>query len=208
LEGTNEKVVQSYEKFKDMGTPDVLDRLLKQASGQNFYNKSDYTLVGLTKDINNIGVIFDAYLNGFSENIKDILLNFNGGPEKGISPIYETVLRKDLLLIVTKKFVSSKIDLHPDKVCNHYMGTIFEILIRKLKETSNEKAGWYFTPRDIVSLMVNLVFDNETDKLQKEVAGINIYDPCCGTGGMLTTAKIICKKPIIKTLMFGFMDRK
>ncbi|MEI6820840.1 MAG: class I SAM-dependent DNA methyltransferase [Bacteroidota bacterium] len=200
LEGTHETVVKANEKFKDTASPEVLDQLLKKASGQNFYNKSDYTLLGLTKDINNIGINFDAYLKGFSENIKDILLNFSGGPEKGLSPIYETLLRKDLLLIVTKEFVSPKIDLHPDKVSNHDMGTIFEILIRKSKETSNEKAGQYFTPREIVRLMVNLVFANETEKLQKAGAGINIYDPCCGTGGMLTTAKDYLQETVNKNL--------
>ncbi len=189
LEETHQKVGQVYEKFKSQAAPEVLEQLLKQASGQQFYNTSDFTLVGLTKDVDNIGENFKAYLNGFSKNIKDILYNFSGGEEKGLSPIYETLLRKDLLLIVTKEFVSSKIDLHPDKVSNHGMGTIFEILIRKSKESSNEKAGQYFTPREIVRLMVNLVFANETEKLQKTGAGINIYDPCCGTGGMLTTAK-------------------
>lgn len=189
LEDTHEEVIKTYEKLKEKADPLVLDQFLKKASGSNFYNISGYTLAGLTKDPGNLGVNFDAYLNGFSENIKDILLNFSGGPEKGLSPIYETLLRKGLLLIVTKEFVSSKIDLHPDKVSNHDMGTIFEILIRKSKETSNEKAGQYFTPREIVRLMVNLVFTSETEKLKKEGAGINIYDPCCGTGGMLTTAK-------------------
>ncbi|MFI3219445.1 MAG: class I SAM-dependent DNA methyltransferase [Methylococcales bacterium] len=189
LEATHQKVGQEYEKFKELAAPEVLEQLLKQASGQQFYNTSDFTLVGLTKDVDNIGENFKAYLNGFSKNIKDILYNFSGGEEKGLSPIYETLLRKDLLLIVTKEFVSAKIDLHPDKVSNHGMGTIFEILIRKSKESSNEKAGQYFTPREIVRLMVNLVFSNETEKLQKTGAGINIYDPCCGTGGMLTTAK-------------------
>lgn len=200
LEATHDAVVKANEKFKNSASPEVLDQLLKKAAGQNFYNKSDYTLLGLTKDINNIGVNFDAYLKGFSENIKDILLNFSGGPEKGLSPIYETLLRKGLLLIVTKEFVSPKIDLHPDKVSNHAMGTIFEILIRKSKETSNEKAGQYFTPREIVRLMVNLVFANETDKLQKTGAGINIYDPCCGTGGMLTTAKDYLQETVNKNL--------
>lgn len=200
LEGTHEAVVKANEKFKDSASPEVLDQLLKKAAGQNFYNKSDFTLLGLTKDINNIGENFNSYLNGFSENIKDILLNFSGGPEKGLSPIYETLLRKDLLLIVTKEFVSPKIDLHPDKVSNHAMGTIFEILIRKSKETSNEKAGQYFTPREIVRLMVNLVFASETEKLQKAGAGINIYDPCCGTGGMLTTAKDYLQETINKNL--------
>jgi len=200
LEGTHEAVVKANEKFKDTASPEVLDQLLKKAAGQNFYNKSDYTLLGLTKDINNLGENFKSYLDGFSENIKDILLNFSGGPEKGLSPIYETLLRKDLLLIVTKEFVSPKIDLHPDKVSNHAMGTIFEILIRKSKETSNEKAGQYFTPREIVRLMVNLVFANETEKLQKAGAGINIYDPCCGTGGMLTTAKDYLQETVNKNL--------
>lgn len=200
LEATHDAVVEANDKFKNSASPEVLDQLLKKAAGQNFYNKSDYTLLGLTKDINNIGVNFDAYLKGFSENIKDILLNFSGGPEKGLSPIYETLLRKGLLLIVTKEFVSPKIDLHPDKVSNHAMGTIFEILIRKSKETSNEKAGQYFTPCEIVRLMVNLVFANETDKLQKAGAGINIYDPCCGTGGMLTTAKDYLQETVNKNL--------
>ena len=200
LESEHEKVVLANEKFKDKATPEVLDQLLKQAAGQNFYNKSDYTLVGLTKDINNIGVNFEAYLNGFSDNIKDILLNFSGGPEKGLSPIYETLLRKELLLLVTKDFVSPKIDLHPDVVNNHEMGTIFEILIRKSKESSNDKAGQYFTPREIVQLMVDLVFVNEGNKLQKAGAGINIYDPCCGTGGMLTTAKNYLLETVNKDL--------
>jgi type I restriction enzyme M protein len=200
LEGTHEAVVKANEKFKHTASPEVLDQLLKKAAGQNFYNKSDYTLLGLTKDINNIGVNFDAYLKGFSENIKEILLNFSGGPEKGLSPIYETLLRKELLLLVTKEFVSSKADLHPDKVSNHAMGTIFEILIRKSKESTSEKAGQYFTPREIVRLMVNLVFANETEKLQKAGAGINIYDPCCGTGGMLTTAKDYLQQSINKNL--------
>ena len=208
LEDTHEEVVKANEKFKDARFTRSARPITKKASGQNFYNKSDYTLVGLTKDIDNIGVNFESYLDGFSENIKDILLNFSGGPEKGLSPIYETLLRKDLLLIVTKEFVSTKIDLHPDKVSNHDMGTIFEILIRKSKETSNEKAGQYFTPREIVRLMVNLVFANETEKLQKAGAGINIYDPCCGTGGMLTTAKDYLQETVNKNLMFGFTGRR
>ncbi|MFN8258149.1 MAG: class I SAM-dependent DNA methyltransferase [Bacteroidales bacterium] len=189
LEESHEKVMQVYDKFKEKATPEVLDQLLKNAAGEgiNFYNISSFTLASLVKDIPNIGENFDAYLKGFSKNIQDILLNFSGGPEKGLSPIFETLLRKELLYIVT--FEYTKIDLHPNVISNHDMGTIFEILIRKSKETSNEKAGQYFTPREIVRLMVNLVFANETEKLQKAGAGINIYDPCCGTGGMLTTAK-------------------
>lgn len=108
---THEAVQTTYIKYKDTASPDVLDRLLKQASGQNFYNISSYTLLGLVKDKDNMGDNFKAYLDGFSENIKDILLNFSGGPEKGLSPIYETLYRKELLYIVTFEF--TKLDLHP-----------------------------------------------------------------------------------------------
>ncbi|MBS1571872.1 MAG: SAM-dependent DNA methyltransferase [Bacteroidetes bacterium] len=194
LEKTHEAVQATYLKYKDTASPDVLDRLLKQASGQNFYNISSYTLLGLVKDKDNMGDNFKAYLDGFSDNIKDILLNFSGGPEKGLSPIYETLYRKELLYIVTFEF--TKLDLHPyDKVTNptgisnHDMGTIFEILIRKSKESSNDKAGQYYTPREIVRLMVNLVFAHDTAELKKQGKIVSIYDPCCGTGGMLTTAK-------------------
>ena len=183
-----------------------LDQLLRKASGQNFYNVSAFTLVKITKDEGNLGENFDSYLLGFSENIKDILLNFSGGPEKGLKPIYETLLRKNLLLNVTKEFVSTKIDLHPDKVSNHDMGTIFEILIRKSKETSNEKAGQFFTPREIVKLMVNLVFSQDTIELKKPRKLVSIYDPCCGTGGMLTTAKDYLQKtvnPKLNVFLFG-----
>jgi type I restriction enzyme M protein len=194
LEKTHETVQATYLKYKETASPEVLNRLLKQASGQNFYNISSFTLVGLTKDSGNMGDNYKAYLDGFSENIKDILLNFSGGPEKGLSPIYETLYRKELLYIVTFEF--TKLDLHPyDKVnnpsgiSNHDMGTIFEILIRKSKEASNEKAGQFYTPREIVRLMVNLVFAHDTAELKKQGKIVSIYDPCCGTGGMLTTAK-------------------
>lgn len=187
LEKTHEQVVTTYEQYKDKTTPEVLDQLLKKASGQNFYNTSAFTLLGLIKDNDNIGENFDAYLKGFNESIKDILLNFSGGPEKGLSPIYETLLRKELLYIVTFEF--TKLDLHPDSISNHDMGTIFEILIRKSKEASNEKAGQFYTPREIVRLMVNLVFSHDTDELNQPGKMVSIYDPCCGTGGMLTTAK-------------------
>jgi type I restriction enzyme M protein len=187
LEKTNETVQNVYQQYKDKATPEVLNQLLKNAAEQNFYNISPYNLLGLVIDKDHIGENFRAYLDGFSENIKDILLNFCGGIEKGLSPIYETLLRKELLYIVTFEF--TKIDLHPQSISNHDMGTIFEILIRKSKETSNEKAGQFFTPREIVRLMVNLVFAHDTNELKQEGKIVSIYDPCCGTGGMLTTAK-------------------
>lgn len=186
LEQTQDAVDKAFEKHKNL-PPDTKDKLLKSASKNQFYNTSGFTLSKLVKSPADIGENFSAYLKGFSANIKDILYNFSGGEEKGLSPIYETLLRKELLYIVTLEF--TKIDLHTNVVDNHTMGTIFEILIRKAKETTNEKAGQYYTPREIVQLMVNLVFAGEEERLNEKGAGIMIYDPCCGTGGMLTEAK-------------------
>lgn len=186
LEENQEVVDKAFEKHSKL-PPDTRDKLLKNASKQQFYNTSGFTLSKLVKSPADIGENFDAYLTGFSANIKDILYNFSGGEEKGLSPIYETLLRKELLYIVTLEFTN--IDLHTNVVDNHTMGTIFEILIRKAKETTNEKAGQYYTPREVVQLMVNLVFAGEEKKLNEKGAGIMIYDPCCGTGGMLTEAK-------------------
>ncbi len=203
LEKTQNKVDEAFKKYSKQ-PPGTLDRLLTKAAGQPFYNTSGFTLSSLTKIPADLGENFDKYLKGFSNNIKDILYNFSGGEEKGLSPIYETLLRKDLLLVVTKEFTN--IDLHPEVVDNHDMGTIFEILIRKAKETTNEKAGQYYTPREIVKLMVNLVFTSETEKLQEPGKGVMIYDPCCGTGGMLTTAKEHLLKtinPKLDVYLFG-----
>lgn len=186
LEANQEAVDKAFEKHKNL-PPDTRDKLLKNASKNQFYNTSGFTLSKLVKSPADIGENFSAYLKGFSANIKDILYNFSGGEEKGLSPIYETLLRKELLYIVTLEF--TKIDLHTNVVDNHTMGTIFEILIRKAKETTNEKAGQYYTPREIVQLMVNLVFAGEEERLNEKGTGIMIYDPCCGTGGMLTEAK-------------------
>lgn len=187
LERTHETVLTKYNKFKTTAKAETLEKILKEASGRLFYNTSPFTLSKILSDKDNLGENFRAYLDGFSSNIKEIFYNFSGGIEKGLSPIYETLLRKNLLYIVTLEF--TKIDLHPENLSNHDMGTIFEILIRKSKESTNEKAGQYYTPREIVKLMVELVFINESEKLKKPGAGIMIYDPCCGTGGMLTVAK-------------------
>jgi type I restriction enzyme M protein len=185
LEPTRGAVRKAAEKYKK--TPDqTRDALLKKAAGQPFYNMSEYSLVDLLKFPNDMGANFSAYLAGFSVNVKDILLNFSGGEEKGLSPIYETLLRKRLLFKVTQGFAEA--ELSPATVDNHGMGTIFEYLIRKFKEASNEAAGQFYTPRDIIRLMVKLVFEPDRRKLAKEKL-IAIYDPACGTGGMLTVAK-------------------
>jgi len=185
LEQTREAVRKAADKYKS--TPEqTRDALLKKAAGQSFYNTSEYSLIALLKFPNDMGANFSAYLAGFSVNVKDILLNFSGGEEKGLSPIYETLLRKRLLFKVTQGFAEA--DLSPATVDNHGMGTIFEYLIRKFKEASNEAAGQFYTPRDIIRLMVKLVFEPDRAELSKEKL-IAVYDPACGTGGMLTIAK-------------------
>ncbi|MCY2987444.1 MAG: class I SAM-dependent DNA methyltransferase [Planctomycetota bacterium] len=185
LELSREAVHKAADKYKT-APEQTRDALLRKAAGQSFYNTSKYSLVGLLDIPNDIGANFAAYLGGFSANVKDILFNFSGGEEKGLSPIYETLLRKRLLFKITQAFAGA--DLSPKTVDNHGMGTIFEYLIRKFKEASNEAAGQFYTPRDIIRLMVKLVFEPDRRKLAKEKL-IAIYDPACGTGGMLTNAK-------------------
>lgn len=160
--------------------------LTKAAGGLCFYNTSEFSLAELIKRPNDLPQNFGAYLDGFSTNVKDILYNFSGGEEKGLGPIYETLVRKRLILKITQAFSEAPLDLQT--VDNHGMGTIFEYLIRKFKEASNEAAGQFYTPRDIIRLMVKLVFEPDREKLAKERL-IGIYDPACGTGGMLTVAK-------------------
>lgn len=185
LQPTRQAVREAAEKYKT--TPEqTRDALLMRAAGQRFYNTSEYSLDELIRRPADIGQNFSAYLAGFSVNVKDIFYNFSGGEEKGLSPIYETLVRKRLILKVTQAF--SEADLSPKTVNNHGMGTIFEYLIRKFKEASNEAAGQFYTPRDIIHLMVKLMFEPDRVRLAKESL-VGIYDPACGTGGMLTIAK-------------------
>ncbi len=185
LQPTRQAVREAAHKYKS--TPEqTRDALLMRAAGQKFYNISEYSLDELIKLPADLVPNFSAYLTGFSDNVKDILYNFSGGEEKGLSPIYETLARKRLILKVTQAF--SEADLSPANVDNHAMGTIFEYLIRKFKEASNEAAGQFYTPRDIIRLMVKLMFEPDRARLAKESL-VGIYDPTCGTGGMLTIAK-------------------
>jgi type I restriction enzyme M protein len=185
LEPTQQAVHLAQVKYKTV-PEHTRDALLTKAAGQGFYNTSEFSLAELIKRPNDIAQNFAAYLDGFSSNVKDILYNFSGGEEKGLSPIYETLVRKRLILKITQAFSEAPLD--PQTVDNHGMGTIFEYLIRKFKEASNEAAGQFYTPRDIIRLMVKLVFEPDREKLSKEKL-IGIYDPACGTGGMLTVAK-------------------
>jgi type I restriction enzyme M protein len=191
LGDSHDKVRNQYETLKAKSTnPATIDKILCRTAGQPFYNRSRFNLSAvLSPDPTELGENFDAYLQGFSDNIKDILYNFSGGKEKGLSPIYETLLRKGLLFQVTQAFTDEQVDLAPAKVDNHAMGTVYEHLIHKFKMLKNAAAGAHYTPREVIRLMVHLVFAGEKDRLGQPGMGIGIYDPCCGTGGMLTEAK-------------------
>lgn len=153
-----------------------------------FFNTSGLSLNTMIGNPAAIGDNFKTYLEGYSDNVKDILYNFTGGEQNGLSPIYATLERKNLLFRVTQRFVLEA-DLHPDKVDNHMMGTIFETIIRYSKESTNDAAGQYYTPREIVRLLVRLVLTGQEGLIYEQGQHFSIYDPCCGTGGMLTVAK-------------------
>ena len=158
------------------------DNFLKKASGYEFYNTSKYTFESLLDDSSNIEANFKNYLNGFSENVRQIIDKFEFNNE--ITKLAE----KNLLYIVIQEFTTPKADLHPNKISNLEMGYIFEEIIRRFSEAHNEDAGQHYTPREVIQLMVNILFCNDRDVLTGSVAK-TIYDPACGTGGMLSVAE-------------------
>lgn len=163
------------------------ENFLKKASGYEFYNTSKYTFESLLDDANNIETNFRNYINGFSENVRQIIEKFKFDNE------IQTMAEKNLLYIVIQEFTTPKADLHPDKISNLEMGYIFEEIIRKFSEAHNEDAGQHYTPREVIELMVNILFEKDNDILTSNVAK-TIYDPACGTGGMLSVAEDYLKK--------------
>lgn len=187
LEHSKKDVVDAYNKYKDQ--LDNLDHILEDAARDKngkklgFYNYSEYDFSSLLADPEHIEENLMHYIDCFSPNVQDIFENFY------IKNHITRLSKANLLFLLTKKFSESKVDLHPDKVSNHEMGTIFEELIRKFSEQSNEEAGEHFTPRDVVELMTKLIFIENGIHLTEKNLIKKIYDPACGTGGMLTSCK-------------------
>ena len=179
LEPTKEAVVQ---KNKDLNIA-VKDPMLRKTSGYSFYNVSPFTFKKLLDDPDNIEANFRSYLQGFSENVRNIIERFKF--DGHISYLAE----KNLLYIVLKEFTDPKADLHPDKISNIEMGYIFEEIIRRFSEAHNEDAGQHYTPREVIELMANILFAEASDVLSGNSIVKTIYDPACGTGGMLTVAE-------------------
>lgn len=156
----------------------------------SFFNTSGLSLKKLLANPASISSNFKTYLEGFTDNVKDILSNFvhQDGEAPDLTQIYRRLEKSNKLYSVVQTFVQQA-DLDPKKVSNAQMGTVFEIVIRWSKESTNSKAGQFYTPREIVRLLANLTLYGQEQKLQQLGQMFSIYDPCCGTGGMLTVAK-------------------
>lgn len=188
LEPTKEQVLKTFNEYKDK--LQNLDSLLtnsKHGSGLAFYNTSLFTLKKLLDDPRNLRSNFENYLNGFSDNVQDIIKQFKFRNE------IETLDEAGILYSLIEKFCSPKIELHPDKLPALAMGYVYEDLVRRFNEENNEEAGEHFTPREIIDLMTHLVFLPVKDKIQQGT--YLVYDPCVGSGGMLTIAKQFMLNP-------------
>lgn len=185
LADTKEAVLAKHNSM----APDLPMRevFLKKAAGYEFYNTSKYTFETLLDAPDSIEANFRNYLNGFSKNVREIIEKFKFDQE------ITTLADKNLLFIVIQEFTTPKADLHPNKISNLEMGYIFEEIIRRFSEAHNEDAGQHYTPREVIELMVNILFNNDNDFLTKSIAK-TIYDPACGTGGMLSVAEDYLKK--------------
>lgn len=179
LESKKDEVYELFTKYKDQ-ISDPTPIILRQV-GYPFFNSSKYDLSRIKSDPNNVLINFNNYVQGYSKNVLDIIENFS------ISPLVEKLHKNKRLYLLIDKF--TEFDLHPNKIDNHQMGSIYEELLRKFSEMSNEESGDHFTPRDVVKLLVSFVFGGDSKNLQGEGKIRSVFDPCCGTGGLLTIGK-------------------
>ena len=178
LEPTKQKTLQ---RFNELDGRIANLNILYRTTGYNFYNTSPYTFRKLLETPTQAAPNLRKYIDGFSDNVKEIFAKFE------FDRILDKLHESELLYLALKEF--NKIDLHPDKVENHVIGLAFEDLIRRFAEQSNETAGEHYTPRDVVRLMTSLLFAGEEKELARPGVIKEIYDPACGTGGMLTVSK-------------------
>lgn len=179
LAPTKPEVLKTYHRLKNK--LDNLDSQLCRASGCAFYSTSPYDFDRLLADAPNLASNLRTYMGSFSPNMREVLEKFDF--DNTISKLDEA----GLLFMVLEKFKT--LDLHPDRVSNHDMGYIFEELIRKFNEALNENPGEHFTPREVIRLMVNLLLEPDQERIRTPHLSLTVYDPCCGSGGMLTIAK-------------------
>ncbi len=173
------KVLETQARFK--GKLENLEPQLRAASGFAFYNTSRYDFEKLLADAPHLAANLRNYIAGFSPNMREVLEKFDF--DNTISKLDEA----GLLFQVLERF--KNVELHPDRIDNPTMGTIFEELIRKFNEALNENPGEHFTPRDVVHLMVDLMLAGDEREIRARKAIRTVYDPCCGSGGMLMITK-------------------
>ncbi|MCB9895687.1 MAG: SAM-dependent DNA methyltransferase [Planctomycetes bacterium] len=196
LEPTRQAVHEANKKWAEKGEG-VLRAKLEGAAGVPFYNTSQYSFEKLKGDPTHLAANLTNYINGFSDRARDILKHFRFEEQ------IEKLDKHNRLFLVIQKFC--EIDLHPDKVLNTEMGYIFENLIQRFNEASNETAGDHFTPREVVRLAVNLIFTPDEDVLVKKEILKTLFDPACGTGGMLSVSEDYMKElnPDAKLKVYG-----
>jgi len=180
LAGTKEKVLGKQAELRGRKLEN-LDPQLRKIAGFAFYNTSRYDFDKLLADAPHLAANLRNYIAGFSPNMREVLEKFDF--DNTISKLDEA----GLLFQVLERF--KNVDLHPDKIDNPTMGTIFEELLRKFNEALNENPGEHFTPRDVVHLMVDLMLAGDEAEIRSKRAIRTVYDPCCGSGGMLTITK-------------------
>ena len=182
LEPTKDKVLEQLKNLPASVDHEMRETMLNIAAGQNFHNTSPFTFEKLLDDPDNIATNLNNLINGFSDDAREIFI------ERFKLPEQVARLDKDnLLYLVVSRFAQA--DLHPNTVSNIQMGSIFEELIRRFSEQSNETAGEHFTPREVIRLMVNLLFQEDAEALTQKGTIRKLYDPACGTGGMLSVAE-------------------
>lgn len=197
LEPTKKSVLEAYEKHK-YKSPDVLEPILNRASKHKFHNRSRFDFYELARDHNNIGANLRNYIKGFSKDANEIFSDYFKFDDQ-----LEKLEKFDLLYLVIKSFVERS-DLFTN-VSSIEMGYVFEELIRKFAESSNETAGEHFTPREVIKLMVNLIFRQDAGELGRRGIIKKLYDPACGTGGMLSVAEEYLHRlnPDAQLMVFG-----
>lgn len=179
LSDTKSKVLEASKKYPE--TFAQRDMILKETSKQNFYNTSKYDFKKLLDDPSNIESNFYNYINGFSSEVRDIIENFD------LERHIKRMANNNILYRTIEAFNEKKANLHPNEVSNIEMGYIFEEIIRRFSESHNEEAGQHYTPREVIELMVNIVFEDEEDLADSSKIK-TVYDGACGTGGILSAA--------------------
>ena len=195
---TKDAVQAQLETLPENIDDTMRETMLNMASGNNFHNTSPFTFERLLDDPDNIAANLNNMINGFSYDAHDIFIDRFKLPEQ-----IARLDRDNLLYLIVSRFAQA--ELHPDRVSNLQMGYIFEELIRRFSEQSNETAGEHFTPREVIRLMVNLLFLEDEAALTQRGIIRKLYDPACGTGGMLSIAEEYLKElnPEASLIVYG-----